>query len=326
MWSEGETMKRTNFPSLILVTRTNFRRAASLSLTGLAMIVMLGLAAQKAYAHNIILSTGTPTCNSATGVVTIPFTATSWDVGSTFGPTLSNGALGPGDGEDPNIEIDFNGFFAGSGAFTDPIDSFSSSASAPGAVTSVLVTATAKADWVDGFSAASTPVASTTVDLTSVLPCGPAPSGNGRFTGGGKLVTGSVTVTKGFQVECDMDPQHETLELNWAPPVGEHFHMDTITAANCTMQGNPPNPPTADVNRIDGAGTGKYDGTPGYTVVFTLWDQGEPGGEVDQAGFTVCKTDPANPNSCSTSPQIVLSVPVQPTTTGNIQAHLDQGH
>ena len=135
--------------------------------------------------------------------------------------------------------------------------------------------------------------------------------------------SGDVTLTKGFQVECDLDPAHETLELNWGPAT--HFHMDTITSAVCTLPGDP-TPPKANVNRIDATGTGKYNNADGYTVVFTLIDNGEPGRD-DKAGFIVCLTGPGLiPKSCSTSTSIVLSVPLQLVSTGNIQAHLDQGH
>lgn len=177
----------------------------------------------------------------------------------------------------------------------------------------------------DGYGGGQTS-APVTVDL-STTSCGTTPPpGTGRFTGGGKVVvsnaivpaSGSVTVTKGFEVDCDMMPAHENLELNWE---GNHFHMDRITSAVCTLQGNPPNPPKAPVNRIDATGTGSYNGTDGYTVVFTLWDQGEPGTN-DEAGFVVCQT--ANPTSCSGSANIVLSVPLQLVSTGNIQAHVDQ--
>ena len=216
-----------------------------------------------------------------------------------------------------------------SGVFIDPTDSFTGQANAPDGTQLVNVTAQAVATWGDGFGGGQISDGFP-VDLSNTS-CGTTPPpGNGRFTGGGKVVvsnaivpaSGDVTLTKGFQVECDLDPKHETLELNWGPAT--HFHMDTITSAICTKPGIP-NPPTADVNRIDATGTGKYNGTAGYTVVFTLIDNGEPGTE-DQAGFIVCLTDPANPNSCSTSTSIVLSVTLQLVSTGNIQAHLDQGH
>ena len=302
--------------------RKAWRAASSVLLTGAGALVLLGVTTQSAWAHYPIVSAATPAC--VNGTIVINFTITSWNVGST---------QSPGSGENSNIAVFFNGAQVGSGQFVDPADSFMGTANAPLGVTSVHVSATAEVAWGDGYPAGDSSdgwESSMDVDLTSVSPCTPPP-GNGRFTGGGKVVvsnaivpsSGSVTVTKGFEVECDLDPQHENLELNWNG--SDHFHMNKITSAVCTLQGNPPNPPAAPVNRIDATGTGSYDGMAGYTVVFTLWDQGEPGTN-DQAGFVVCKTDPANPKSCSTSTSIVLSVPLQLVSTGNIQAHVDSGH
>ena len=293
------------------------RRTVSLLTIGAATVAFQGVA----YAHHPIVSSATPSCSN--GTIVINFTITSWDVGST---------MAAGDGENPNVEVLFNGVQVASGAFVDPADSFSGQANAPLGVTSVHVSAIAAGTWGDGYPGGQNSDDSGTsmdVSLTSVSPCTP-PSGNGRFTGGGKVVvsnaivpaSGSVTVTKGFEVDCDMDPAHENLELNWG---GNHFHMDKITSASCILIGNPPNPPTAPVNQITATGTGSYNGAEGYTVVFTLWDQGEPGANGpagDQAGFVVCQT--ANPTSCAGSANIVLSVPLQPVTTGNIQAHVDQ--
>jgi hypothetical protein len=207
------------------------------------------------------------------------------------------------------------------GAFlptTTPPDEFTGMHSAVGFTNTVIVTALAVGTWGDTFAGGEFSDNSITVDLTNVCP---QPPGNGRFTGGGKLVvSNTLTVTKGFEVECDLDPAHENLELNWTG--GNHFHMDTITSANCTKPGIP-NPPTAMVNKIVATGTGSYNGVEGYTVEFTLIDNGEPG-TFDAAGFVVCQT--ANPLSCAGSTNVVLNIPVQTVTTGNIQAHLDQGH
>jgi hypothetical protein len=71
----------------------------------------------------------------------------------------------------------------------------------------------------------------------------------------------------------------------------------------------------APVNTIVGKGTGRYDGVDGYTIEFTLIDNGEPG-IYDAAGFKIYET--ANPSN------VVLNVPVQVVTSGNIQAHVDQ--
>jgi hypothetical protein len=91
--------------------------------------------------------------------------------------------------------------------------------------------------------------------------------------------------------------------------------MTAFTSAVCTLQGNP-KPPTAPVNTIVATGTGRYDGVDGYTVVFELVDNGEPGAGVDEASFMVYLT--ANPSN------VVLSVPLQFITGGNVQAHVDQ--
>jgi len=317
-------MKGKIFPGHGIVAHLSFRRIASLLLVGAAAVAFQGVA----YAHGLSVTSATPGCDGSQ--IIINFTITSWDPGSVFGSVPSNGALGPHDGENANVGVFFNGAQVATGAFSDATngDIFSGTANAPGGTQTVHVTAAipANSPWGDGFGGGQSSN-DFPVDISNIS-CGTTPPpGNGRFTGGGKVVvsnaivpaSGDVTLTKGFQVECDLDPKHETLELNWGPAT--HFHMDTITSAVCTKPGIP-NPPTADVNRIDATGTGKYNGTAGYTVVFTLIDNGEPGTN-DEAGFIVCLTDPANPNSCSTSTSIVLSVPLQLVSTGNIQAHLD---
>jgi hypothetical protein len=291
-------------------------------LVAIAAVVFFGVASQSAYAHWPIVSAATAGCsNTNPSVPVINWTVISWDPGG-----------GGGQGDNQNVIVLFNGVQppGAMGAFT-PLngDMFSGVSNAPSGVTTVIVSAEAIAPWGDGFHGDD--FAPTDAQITVTLPASCAPPGNGRFTGGGKVVvsnavvpaSGDVTVTKGFEVECDLNPAHENLELNWTG--GNHFHMDLIKSAGCTLTGLPPNPPNADVNRIDATGIGSYNGMEGYTVVFTLWDQGEPG-TFDEAGFVVCLTDPANPNSCSTSTNVVLSVPLQLVTTGNIQAHFDQGH
>jgi hypothetical protein len=306
--------------------KSTFKQAASLFLTGVAVLLFQAAVVQSAFAHGLTVTTATPGCSGSQ--IVINFTITSWDPGSTLGgpgPGLpTGGALGPGDGDNSNVQVFFNGALAATGAFTSANgDIFSGTANAPSGTSTVQVTAEAVASWGDGYGGGQT-TSQFPVDL-STTSCAAPPPGTGRFTGGGKVVvsnaivptSGSVTVTKGFEVDCDMMPAHENLELNWDG--GNHFHMNKITSAVCTLQGNPPNPPKAPVNRIDATGTGSYDGTAGYTVVFTLWDQGEPGRN-DQAGFVVCQS--TSPTSCTGT--VVLSVPLQLVTTGNIQAHVDQ--
>ena len=287
-------------------------RKATLLALGAMGVALQGVA----FGHSLTVTSATPACNGSQ--IVINFTITSWDTNG-FDPNWPATA-----GDNGNVQVFFNGAWAATGAFTPGNnDVFTGTANAPAGTSSVQVTAEAVANWGDGYAGGqvSDPV---TVDL-STTSCGAPPPGTGRFTGGGKVVvsnaiipaSGSVTVTKGFEVDCDMNPAHENLELNWN--TGDHFHMNKITSAVCTLQGNPPNPPKAPVNRIDATGTGSYDGVSGYTVLFTLWDQGEPGTN-DQAGFVVCKSTSAT--SCTGA--VVLSVPLQLVSTGNIQAHVDQ--
>lgn len=289
--------------------RTAWRVATSLLLTVAGALIVLGFTAQSAWAHHLTVS-ATASCSNGGAVIT--YTVTSWDLVDTGGSY-------------PSVEIDFNGLQVDNEALTLAGGNvFTATLPAPALTNTVTVTAVTDQNppgsgtyiWGDGFNEFST----SSMVVTIPTDCAP---GNGRFTGGGKLVLADgLVVTKGFEVDCDMDPAHENLELNWAPPSGEHFHMDMITGAKCFLNANPA-PPFAPVNTIVATGIGSYDNSEGYTVLFTLIDNGEPGVN-DQAGFEVCLTDPANPNSCSTSTSIVLNVPVQVVTTGNIQAHVDQ--
>jgi hypothetical protein len=105
----------------------------------------------------------------------------------------------------------------------------------------------------------------------------PVPGGQGRWTGGGTIGTGAtipagVRVTHGFEFHNDLDKPNN-FEVNWG---GNHFHMTELTYAKCWLT-EPPNPPKAPVSEVDGIGTGKYNGEPGYTITFHLTDFGEPG-------------------------------------------------
>jgi hypothetical protein len=218
------------------------------------------------------------------------------------GPVISYTAST--NGFDATVTISFNNVQVDS-AVLNSVDNWtlSGSKSAPGGSVSVSATAV----WTDGFP---TSTASTLV----VVPTSCATSSPGRFTGGGKEVdlnTG-VTITKGFEVDCDLT-KPDNLELNWAP--ANNFHMDVLTSANCF---DDPlfdqNPPTAPVNTIIGVGTGKFNGNPNYTINFTLVDGGEPGTN-DRGGFTITAPDGTT---------VVLNFPEVVVTSGNIQAHVDQ--
>lgn len=276
------------------------KRAASLFFTGAAALLFQAVVVQPAFAHHIVVS-ATVACTN--GAPVISYTATSWDV---------NSSSGPGAGENPAINVTFNGVTVDTEPFIDPLDSFSGTRPAPLNTVTVDVSANTTSLWGDGFDPAGD-APTNVVTLTIPTDCAP---GEGRFTGGGKQVAvGVVTVTKGFEVDCDLHQPSNNLEINWSDAGGTHqFHMTAFTAAVCTKPGIP-NPPPAPVNRIDGTGTGRFDNTYGYTVMFTLIDNGEPG-KNDEAGFLVFETaHPAN---------VVLNVPLAFITGGNVQAHVDQ--
>src|SRR5262245_9120912 len=91
-----------------------------------------------------------------------------------------------------------------------------------------------------------------------------------------------------------------------------------ITTVACT---DDPNiiqaPPNAPLDTLIGVGIGNYDNTDGFTIQFTLVDAGEPG-TLDKIALKIFET--ANPAN------IVLNVPLQLVSGGNLQAHFDQPH
>lgn len=279
------------------------KRFASLVLAGAALLVFQLAAVQKAFAHHPIIAASAACSN---GAAVISYTVTSWDPGS---------LIVPGDGDNPEIDVLFDGVAVDSGAFlpnTNPPDQFTGSHLAPAGTNSVDVQAIAVGVWGDGYGPGDV---SPIVTVSIPTDCAP---GTGRFTGGGKQVTvGGVVVTKGFEVDCDLHQPSNNLEINWSNP-GEsgshHFHMETFDAAVCTLV-KKPNPPTAPVNTIVAMGTGKFDNSDGYTVQFELVDNGEPGTS-DAAMFKVYQT--SNPSN------VVLNCPLEVITGGNIQAHVDQ--
>jgi hypothetical protein len=139
---------------------------------------------------------------------------------------------------------------------------------------------------------------------------------NGRFTGGGHQVrVGEARVTRGLTIHCDLLLSNN-LEVNWG---GNQFHMtEHLTTIECS---DDPlidqTPPPAPLDTLVGVGTGRYNGTDGYTIEFTLVDYGEPGSE-DRAALLIYRT--ADPTD------VVLNVPLQLLTGGNLQAHYDQPH
>jgi hypothetical protein len=123
-------------------------------------------------------------------------------------------------------------------------------------------------------------------------------------------VGGGTATTFGLELDCDLNHPNN-LEINWA---GHQFHMEDFASVICSLNGNPA-PPSAPINTMVGTGTGRYDGGLGYTVQFTLIDNGEPGRN-DEAAFLIYQTN-------NTS-NIILSIPLQLLSDGNLQAHPDQ--
>src|SRR5580765_3721231 len=277
------------------------RKTAGLFLMAMAAVGFQALVLGTASAHGVNV-TASGSC--VDNVATISFTANETIT------ALSN----------PSIGIFFNdingignpvttGVFKSSNGFM-----FSGQAPAPPFTTSVTVTVIALAPWTeDNFPGGQT--FTVTVDI-STLKC--APPASGRFTGGGKDVqVGCVTVTQGLTLHCDLILSNN-FEINWKDAAGTHqFHLLNHTFADCTeIVGNQP-PPAAPLDTMRGIGTGRFDGTDGFTVDFTLFDGGEPGTS-DTIRIKIFET--ANPTN------VVLDLPTTFLSGGNLQAHFDQPH
>lgn len=269
------------------------KKAATLFVFVAAAFAFQGVAS----AHSLTV-TATATC--VKGIPVINYTAVSWNPGGVGGSNTE-------------VDILFDGVKVDSQPFSlsqIPPDQFSGQQAAPSGTNKIVVEAVAMGQWDDGFENWQTSYVTVSVPSN-------CSTGIGRFTGGGKQVlVGVATLTKGFEVDCDLTTPSNNLEINWADAAGvtHHFHMTSFNSAVCTLNGNPV-PPKAPVNTIVASGTGRLDGVDGFTVQFTLIDNGEPGTN-DQAGFMIFET--ANPTN------VALSFPVMTVTTGNIQAHIDQ--
>lgn len=130
----------------------------------------------------------------------------------------------------------------------------------------------------------------------------------GRMTGGGNLLThNGLKVSHAFELHCDSDSQPNHLQINWKN--GNKFHLEGIDTATCS---DDPvieaNPPSANFDTYKGKGSGRYNGTPGYTAEWTFTDAGEPGSN-DFAEIVI-----KNPSG---DPVISVSGKI----TGNHQAH-----
>ena len=237
------------------------------------------------------------------GQAVVNYTATAWVPPVTNPPAPANAR------ENSRIDILFNGVTVDSGAFT-PGNSyqFSGTKPAPSGNTTFTVSAIAINPWADGGAAGG----SSEVVVTPPESCG---TGTGRFTGGGKEISaGGIKITDGLTIHCDLKLSNN-LEINWP---GNKFHLTEHTFALCSD--NPAieqKPPKAPLDTLFGIGTGKYNNVDGYTIEFTLVDGGEPGTK-DMIALKIYQT--------SNTSNVVLNLPLQFVSGGNLQAHYDQPH
>lgn len=143
---------------------------------------------------------------------------------------------------------------------------------------------------------------------------------DGRMTGGGNSITvaDGVKITNGLELHCDILLSNN-LEINW--PGGNNWHITKpILTADCVDDpAINPEPPPAPFDTFNGTALGSLNGVDGSFIEFTFVDAGEPGGKNDQVSLKIYS------GGDNTTP-VVLDVPLQFTTGGNLQAHYDQPH
>jgi len=275
------------------------RRLKFLGLTMMLTLAIQALTATNASANGGV--TADAVCDTATGLAMINYAAFSGIEGVA--------------GSNPTVNILFNSVVVDTQAFVAPANSFSGSKPAPagsGPGGQVTVTGQAVGAWGDGAPGGQS--ASVIVTLPAE-PCGSQP-GLGRFTGGGSQIrVGEARVTRGLTIHCDLLLSNN-LEVNWG---GDKFHMlEHLTTVACTDDPNITQaPPAAPLDTLIGTGSGRYNNVLGYTIHFTIRDYGEPGSS-DQMSILIFET--ANPGN------VVLNVPLQVISGGNLQAHYDQPH
>ena len=270
-----------------------------------SVIVLVGaftLACSSAWAHHPEIH-GVAVCDDVSGNYRIDWVSEAWE----------------GNGGDPSddlsrknnsVDVRMDGSLIANGAYNAPSYLFSGMADAPADATSVVLSATAVADWGNGRDGGQ--ITSITVPIP-MEPCDSV-AANGRFTGGGHQIrVDGVRVTRGLTIHCDLLLSNN-LEINWQ---GNKFHMtEHMTTISCT---DDPDiiqaPPPAPIDTLVGTGMGRYNGVDGYTIAFTLVDAGEPG--VDDK-MAILITDGGGGT--------VLDVPLQLLAGGNLQAHYDQPH
>jgi hypothetical protein len=272
-------------------------------LTALAVAVLLAFTSVPLLAHAPFVEAQI-VCNPASGLV-IDYTAFSW-------------VAGPG-GANPQINVYVSNLTLGttqlvdSQPFAAPDYEFSNTAPLPagsqtGDMIEVLVLAVGT--WDSGSLGGQ----STYVHVQ--VPEGTC-TGLGRFTGGGSQIRlqDDVRVTRGLTIHCDLLLSNN-LEVNWQ---GNQFHMlehlETVACTDSPLIDQ--TPPDAPLDTLIGIGTGRYNGVDGFTVEFTLVDYGEPGKNDRMRIFIYETANPAN---------VVLNVPLQTLSGGNLQAHFDQPH
>ena len=266
--------------------------------SGLAVVALQFLLTGTAAAHEPEIS-AIAVCNQNNNLV-IEYTATAWSSPNATKRTNSR------------IDILVNNVKVDQGAFTNPDFQFSGTTGAPSG-TSATVTAVSIANWGDGFPGGQSDAVVVTYPTE-----GCAPPALGRFTGGGRQLrlSDGLKITRGLTIHCDLLLSNN-LQVNWA--TGNKFHMNEhLSTTACTDDPNiHQQPPKAPLDTLIGVGTGRFNNQPGYTIEFTLVDAGEPGGN-DQMAIKIYQT--ANPSN------VVLDVPLQLLTNGNLQAHYDQPH
>ena len=266
--------------------------------SGLAVVALQFLLAGTAAAHEPLIS-ATAVCDENNELV-IQYTATAW---SSPNPTKRT---------NPEIHILVNNVKVDEGAFASPDFQFSGTTPAPSG-TSASVTVVSIANWGDGFPSGQ----SNSVTVTYPTE-GCAPPALGRFTGGGRQIrlSDGLKITRGLTIHCDLLLSNN-LQVNWE--TGNKFHMNEhLSTTACTDSPDIiQHPPKAPLDTLIGVGRGRFNNQPGYTIEFTLVDAGEPGGN-DQMAIKIYQT--ANPAN------VVLEVPLQLLTNGNLQAHYDQPH
>jgi len=266
------------------------------------ILLFLVFTVNNAFAHQSGKIEAEAVCDERTGYALLNYETRSW-------------ALDPR-GANPEMHILINNVVVDSGAFEAPDYSFSGSVPLPFVAAGEIVTVTvyAAGDWGNGVHGGQSE--STTVTIPS-LDCIPDEA-LGRFTGGGNLRVNGLRITRGLTIHCDLLLSNN-LQINWRKRGRtKRFHLtEHLTTVACTDDPEIiQHPPNAPLDTLVGTGIGRYNGRDGYSIQFILVDGGEPGGGVDMMAILIKAPDDT----------VVLDVPLQPITRGNLQAHFDQPH